>query len=281
MWGKLREQLEERTNDVLLELCYILGVKRSGKKAKKIQEILESVYEYQDVMNRLSFLEFGLYIRNSFTAEELTDITRDYDLPRHKSKWDKIIEIVKSEEVTPRTLLGQLSTEELEEMCSDLGISQDYSSLGTVGMIPSIILFFGLRWLEEIMESAFVMMAMTNDSEFEEVYQIIKSECKEFDITAERIDEVHSSGLITDEILEKIDSSEYLIVDLSLERPNVYYELGYSHGIGKDSKKIILMAKRGTKRHFDIRNMRTILYNDHNDLRKKLRERLEALKSAK
>ena len=35
-----------------------------------------------------------------------------------------------------------------------------------------------------------------------------------------------------DDISELILKAEFIVCDLTLERPNVYYELGYAHGAG-------------------------------------------------
>ena len=278
-WGELRELLGNLTGDQLSDLCYILNLHYSGLKDEKIQRILDSEYSYLDVIKHHNFLKFGSSIVKFFLADELTEITQKYNLTRRPKKWAKMVEIIKSKQVTPRTLLGQLRTDGIEKIYSNLKISEDYSNLDREGMIRAIISDFNLRWLEEIMDSAFIMMAMTGDQDLEYVCSLIKEECQKFDIKAERIDEVHTSGMITNEILGKIDSSDFLFVDLSLGRPNVYYELGYCHGIGKDPKKVVLTAKEGTELHFDIRNMRTILYTDPNDLRKKLKERLKAIRN--
>ena len=274
-WGQIKTELEDLTNDILEELCYILDLNRSGRKDQKIQRILKSEFDYLYVNKRLHFLLFGSKLLDYFSVSELTDITREYDLPKQNRKWDKMVEIIKSEEVTPRTLLGQLSDEQLEDMYEE--ISDEEPNLGREGLIKAIIQLFNLSWLEEIMNSGFILMAITGDPELEKVYQTIKNEAQKFDINAERIDETHSSGRITNELLEKIEKSDYFFVDLTLERPNVYYELGYCHGMGKDLKRIVLMARKDTKLHFDIKDMRTIFYKSPDHLKKQLNKRLNGI----
>ena len=271
-WGQIKSKLEDFSNDILKELCYILNLNRSGPKDQKIQGILKSEFDCQYVNDRLSFLLFGLKLLDYFFANELTDITREYELPKHFTKWDKMVEIIRSEEVTPRELLGQLTDDKLEKLYYD--IFEEDSVLDREDLIKTIIQHYDLYWLEKIMISGFILMAMNENPELERVYQIIKDESQKFDIISERIDDVHTSGRITNEVLEKIETSDYIFVDLTLERPNVYYELGYCHGMGKDSKNIILMARKGTKLHFDIQNLRTIIYGDIHDLEDKLNQRL-------
>ncbi|MEE9115503.1 MAG: hypothetical protein V3U09_01235 [Thermoplasmata archaeon] len=275
-WGELRDLLRGYNSRTLSELCYILGLYRSGTIARKIQNILDSEYGFAYVNERLNFLIFGLELIDHVSANDLNSIVREHTLARRRRKWDKMVEIVRSEEVTPRELLGPLSIEELGFLYYNLFETEPTQN--REGLTREVIKAFDLKWLEETMDSGFIMMAMGRGIELERTYEVVKDECKRADINAVRIDEIASSGVITEEVLEMIDESEYLFVDLTHDRPNVYYELGYCHGLGKSSENIVLMAKKGTKLHFDVRNMRTIMYQDHGKLRKELRKRLKALK---
>ena len=127
----------------------------------------------------------------------------------------------------------------------------------------------------ELKNHAFVMMSISQDDvELVDVLNSIKRATKKFDIECKRVDEIHHSGKITDLILEYINISKYLICDISRERPNVYYELGYAHGIGKE---VILIAKQGSKMHFDIKDYNTIFYRNMTELEESLIARIDAI----
>jgi hypothetical protein len=78
-------------------------------------------------------------------------------------------------------------------------------------------------------------------------------------------------------VLRGIEEAELLIFDLTVERPNVYYELGYAHGVGNRATEILLIAKTGTKVHFDIAQLAIVFYDSATDLEQKLPRRLERM----
>ncbi|MFC1538329.1 hypothetical protein ACFL6H_02810 [Candidatus Latescibacterota bacterium] len=123
--------------------------------------------------------------------------------------------------------------------------------------------------------TVFVLMAINPDiPELEDVYHTIKDVCNNFKLIANRADEIEHQDRITDLILSEIKSCEFLIADLSYERPNVYYEIGYAHA---HNKKPILIRKKGTKLHFDLSIHNAPEYKNITKLRELLTKRFEAI----
>lgn len=119
---------------------------------------------------------------------------------------------------------------------------------------------------------AFIMMSIsTSDPTLEDSQNAIKRATAQHGIEAVRVDEIEHSKKITDVILEKIKVSRFLVCDISTERPNVYYELGFAHGIGKE---VILFAREGTTLHFDIKDYNVIFYKSYSELETRVAKRI-------
>lgn len=132
---------------------------------------------------------------------------------------------------------------------------------------------------DTIPDTAFIIMRMDKAYiQGPEICRTIKEVCKSFGIKAVRADDVEHSDKITDLILERIKSSEYLIADLSGERPNVYYEVGYAHAINRYP---ILYRATGTILHFDLSIHNVPEYETIDDLKRQLTNRFSAIKQIK
>ena len=123
--------------------------------------------------------------------------------------------------------------------------------------------------------TAFIMMPIDNSvPELEDIKHGIKDVFKEFGIDAVTSDDIEHEESITDRVLDEIEQSEFLFADLTLERPNVYYEIGHAHA---KKKRVVLFRKEETRVHFDVAHRNCPEYTNTTDLKKRLRKRLEAM----
>lgn len=126
----------------------------------------------------------------------------------------------------------------------------------------------------------FIIMAMKDDdAHLNDVYYSIRNAVERLGLKPVRIDETFGAfELITLKILNHIELAEYVIADLSYERPNCYYELGYAHAL---KKKIILTASHDTTIHFDITGFHVCKYRSVKELDEKVSLGLKTLMDEK
>lgn len=112
---------------------------------------------------------------------------------------------------------------------------------------------------------------MPFSSSFDDIYEFgIKMTCSDLNSYAERVDEQIFKERILDRIYNQISKADVIIADMTGRNPNVYYEVGYAHGIGKD---VILLTQDSTDIPFDLKHFPHIIYNNNI---KKLSEQLYA-----
>lgn len=125
---------------------------------------------------------------------------------------------------------------------------------------------------------AFIIMPMIKgddalEDELWNIYTTIKNSASNAGYRAERVDNIAGSQTIDSKIFEYIEKAEIIVADLSYERPNCYYELGYAKALGKE---MIIIAKQGTKIHFDVEHYDNFTYENARQLGRELQARFFA-----
>ncbi|HBY60755.1 MAG TPA: hypothetical protein DEH78_13100, partial [Solibacterales bacterium] len=104
-----------------------------------------------------------------------------------------------------------------------------------------------------------VFVAMEYREPFDTFYrEVIKPQAESrYDVV--RIDEKAGPGVIFQDMQREIQQADVLIAEVTPANPNVFYELGYAHALGKPT---ILLAQRGCDLPFDIRSYRVVFYDN-------------------
>lgn len=136
--------------------------------------------------------------------------------------------------------------------------------------LPNLSFFESLginpRELQEKNE-AFCLMPFNNI--YKDIYESIKYACKKQNIFCTRSDEYTTPGNLLRQILMAIIQSKYVFAVLDGRNPNVFYEIGLSHAMGKPVY-LIAHIKDIEKLPFDVKSARLILYKNLTDLKAKL-----------
>jgi hypothetical protein len=119
---------------------------------------------------------------------------------------------------------------------------------------------FGETTIVTSKPKVFVMMPFSEpfNSLYEDVIKEVAISAG-FDIV--RADEILGPGIIIADMQRQITECQAVVTEISTANPNVFYELGYAHALGKPA---VLLIRRESGRDipFDIRGYRAIVYDD-------------------
>lgn len=99
---------------------------------------------------------------------------------------------------------------------------------------------------------------MPFDEAFDDVYLLgIKVACEKSGAYAERVDEQIFQESILERIYNQIAKADVIIADMTGRNPNVFYETGYAHALGKN---VILLTQNTDDIPFDLKHYPHIVY---------------------
>jgi hypothetical protein len=105
----------------------------------------------------------------------------------------------------------------------------------------------------------FVFVLMPFSKDFDDIYQLgIRAACEEAGAYCERVDEQIYTENILERVYNQIAKADILVADMSGRNPNVFYETGYAHALGK---KPILLTASSDDIPFDLKHYPHIVYD--------------------
>jgi len=116
----------------------------------------------------------------------------------------------------------------------------------------------------------FLIMSFEETDDLDDYRAAVQVVCKKAGCQAVRTDSRPATNThqIVDAIHDHIQTCGFVIADITNERPNVYYEIGYAKGL---DKKLILTSKKGTPVHFDLYGYNRVEWTGSENLKKQLK----------
>jgi len=126
----------------------------------------------------------------------------------------------------------------------------------------------------QVSRSVLVVMSFCEDPALADAYDSFKEICSEFDYECARIDQECDVPRVMPELLQRLGTCAFCIVDLSHEKANVYYELGYAEA---SKRPVIVTAKKNTPLPFDVKDIPVIFWDSQKSLKEQLRKRIKSI----
>jgi hypothetical protein len=165
-----------------------------------------------------------------------------------------------------RRLRGPGSTISASEIASKIEFKFDERALHRMRVYP----VWRTRKFTVAKNMCFILMPFEQPWS-NRIYRIIGNIVRDSGMIAKRADEIYGSNPVMEDIWASLNEAAIVIAECTGRNPNVFYELGIAHTVGK---KVIIVTQNENDIPFDVRNFRYIKYEDNDDGYQKLRAEL-------
>jgi hypothetical protein len=123
-----------------------------------------------------------------------------------------------------------------------------------------------------------VSVMMPFDAGFAGIFRTIRDTVNRAGFDCKRADDIWNHDVLVQDIVSLIGKSRIVICDCTGRNPNVFYEAGIAHTLGRD---VILITQSDNDIPFDLRHLRYAKYLDNAegraDLARRLHERIQTI----
>lgn len=156
--------------------------------------------------------------------------------------------IIQSSEKEPDTLQLEKELHETRSELKNLKIS-------TISADP----IWEGRLFQTEPDYCFVLMPFSDFNDIQSVYDnhikpVIENKCE---LRCERADDIHDISGVMQSVWESVNRARIIIAEMTGRNPNVFYELGIAHTLGKP---VIMITQSMDHVPFDLKHLRCIVY---------------------
>ena len=125
---------------------------------------------------------------------------------------------------------------------------------------------------DKLVESNVLSVMMPFESRFYGTYVAIRNVCAKLGIDCKRADDIWDNSILIQDVFDLIFTSKAVITDFTDRNPNVFYETGVAHTLGK---LVIPITQSVSDIPFDLRHHRALTYLPNTEGLLKLEKDLE------
>jgi hypothetical protein len=188
-----------------------------------------------------------------------------YDQERHRAELDLMRRATESKmyELNERLLATEGRWRDANHLLLD---SQSYQGRGATASVPmnTFIRSAGLGPKDLEVDPKLVMVLMPFHPDFRDTYEVIRRVCSDVGLKAARGDEDYVEADILRHVLGLLLRARLVIAVVDGRNPNVFYELGIAHALGKPT--ILVSTETSVTLPFDVRARKVLLANSGQEL---------------
>ena len=263
--ASVRDRFKELNPKQIKELCsipaliaYERGVQKNAKIARidKIQRLANNVRIAYTIIPRLPEI-----LPDSIHSLQWELELDDWELNR--THW-----AVKDVDLARELIAaGILNNDQLNALPTDFRhLFDNTADDAKVNISPKVF-----RIPNGDIENDLVSVMLPFDDKFKSVFDTIKTVGKELELRVQNANQVWEESEIIQDIFSLIYRSKMVVCDFSGKNPNVFYEAGIAHTLGRS---VIPIVQSVSDIPFDLNGHRHIIYSNDIEGRKALFEKL-------
>ena len=158
--------------------------------------------------------------------------------------------------------------EYVNKKCTDSGedVSSEQSNGRKIVFSPNIF-----QIPSETVDQNLVSVMMPFQSELSDVYETIKKSARITGLHCKRVDDIWNHSTVIQDVFSLIFQSYIVVCDLTGKNPNVFYEAGIAHTLGKH---VVPITQSESDIPFDLKHHRYAKYLNNAEGREKLKKDL-------
>lgn len=125
----------------------------------------------------------------------------------------------------------------------------------------------------EAIERTLVSAMMPFHPNFTPVYETLQKTAHAAGLRCRRADDIWENPAVIQDVVSLIDRSRIVICDCSTRNPNVFYEIGIAHTLGRE---VILITQSAEDIPFDLRHLRYVQYLNNGEGLTQLAARIQS-----